>query len=121
MRATLDMAKKLKPDVAQFFPVMVYPGTVMYDEYQKQGYIVSDNFRGWINEEGLHNCVIDLPEVSAKEMVIFCDACRKEFYLRPGYMFYKGIQSLLSPSEGVRTFKAARKFFKPLFLGTKLD
>lgn len=121
MRATIELAKRLKPDVAQFFPVMVYPGTAMYDDYQQKGYIDSDNFRDWINEEGFHNCVIDLPEVSAKEMVMFCDIARKEFYLRPGYIFYKGLQSLLYPREGLRTFKAARKFFKPLMFGTKLN
>lgn len=121
MRATLELAKRLKPDVAQFFPVMVYPGTEMYDDYKQKGYLVSANFRDWLNEEGLHNCVIDLPGLIAKEMVKFCDSCRKEFYLRPGYIFYKGMQAIRSPREGLRTLKAARKFFKPLFFGTKLN
>lgn len=121
MRDTLNLAKNLNPDVAQFFPVMVYPGTVMYEEYKKKGYTVSDNFRDWLNKEGMHNCIVDLPEVSAKEMVKFCDTCRKEFYLRPGYILYKGAQAITSPREGLRTVKAARTFFKPLFFGTKLQ
>ena len=27
MEKTLDFAKALRPDTAQFFPIMVYPGT----------------------------------------------------------------------------------------------
>ena len=120
MRTTLELAKDLNPDVAQFFPVMVYPGTAMYDDYKSKGHLVSGNFRDWINEQGMHNCVVDLPGVRAKEMVQFCDKCRKAFYLRPKYISYKAVQAMRHPREGVRTAKAARTFFKPLFFGTKL-
>lgn len=121
MNETLEMAKKLRPDVAQFFPVMVYPGTELYDEYKKKNYIVSDNFRDWLSDEGLHNCVVSLPNLSAKEMVEFCDKCRRQFYLRPNYFFYKTFQSLKMPREGIRTFKALKRFLKPLLMGTKLQ
>jgi len=120
MRETLELAKRLKPDVAQFFPVMVYPGTELYDEYKQKGYIVSENFRDWLNEDGLHNCVVNLPGVSAREMVEFCDTCRKEYYLRPRYILYKGLQSLRSPREGLRNVRAAKTLFKHLFHGTRL-
>jgi len=52
MRETLELAKGLNPDLAQFFPVMVYPGTEMYNDYKRKGYIISENFRDW-NEQGL--------------------------------------------------------------------
>jgi anaerobic magnesium-protoporphyrin IX monomethyl ester cyclase len=120
MYETLEMAKKLNPDVAQFFPVMVYPGTELFDEYKRQGYIVSGNFRDWLNEDGLHNCVVDLPEVSAKDMVKFCDFARRQFYLRPSYVLSKAVQGVRDPREGVRTAKAARAFFKHLLFGTRL-
>ncbi len=35
MKETLDFAKKLKPDTAQFFPLMVYPGTEAFDWAKK--------------------------------------------------------------------------------------
>jgi len=120
MQETLELAKKLNPDVAQFFPVMVYPGTQLYDSYKNKGYILSGNFRDWLTEDGLHNCVVNLPSVSAKEMVEFCDKSRREFYLRPRYIFYKSLQSLQSSQEGLRTIKSARTFFKHLIFKTKL-
>lgn len=121
MQETLELAKSLNPDVAQFFPVMVYPGTAMYEDYKRKGFLISEDFRDWLNERGLHNCVVDLPEVSAREMVEFCDKCRRDFYLRPRYIYYKALQALRYPMEGVRTFKAAKTFFKPLLFGTKLN
>jgi len=31
LKKTLDLAKKLNPDTAQFFPIMFYPGTEAYE------------------------------------------------------------------------------------------
>ena len=39
MEKTLDFAKRLQPDTAQFFPIMVYPGTTAYQEAKKRNYI----------------------------------------------------------------------------------
>jgi len=36
MEKTLKFAKKLQPDTAQFFPIMVYPGTTAYEEAKKR-------------------------------------------------------------------------------------
>ncbi|MDY0041865.1 MAG: radical SAM protein [Desulforhabdus sp.] len=120
MRETLALAKSLNPDVAQFFPVMIYPGTELYEMYSKKGYLITDNFDNWLNENGLHNCVVNLPGLKAKEMVEFCDGCRRRFYLRPSYLSYKLWQSLRYPAEALRTLKAVRIFAKHLFLGTRL-
>jgi len=121
MRQTLELAKRLNPDFAQFFPVMVYPGTELYDDYKQKGYIVSENFRDWLNAEGLHNCMVNLPGLSAREMVGFCDTCRREYYLRPRYIAYKLLQALRSPSEGIRTIKTARTAFKHIPPSTRFD
>jgi anaerobic magnesium-protoporphyrin IX monomethyl ester cyclase len=120
MKKTLELAKKLNPDVAQFFPIMVYPGTKLYNDYKDKGYLRAKNYRDWLNEDGLHNCVVNMPGMEAKEMVEFCDYCRKKYYLRPNYIIRKGIQALISPKEGLRTIKAARTFAKHLFKGTNL-
>ncbi len=120
MKQTLDMARSLNPDVAQFFPVMVYPGTEIYEIYRERGYLVSDNFRDWLTDEGLHNCVVNLPGVTHKEMVRFCDSCRRSFYLRPRYVLYKIVQGLRDPEEGIRTVKAARLFARHLFYGSSI-
>jgi anaerobic magnesium-protoporphyrin IX monomethyl ester cyclase len=120
MEMTLRMAKSLNPDVAQFFPVMVYPGTRIYDKYLADGYITSRNYRDYLTEDGLHRCIVNLPNISAAEIVEFCDRCRREFYLRPRYLGYKLLQLLTDPAEGTRTIKAFRTFGKHLLFGTRM-
>jgi anaerobic magnesium-protoporphyrin IX monomethyl ester cyclase len=94
MERTLDFAKKLRPDTAQFFPIMVYPGTAMYRWAERRGYLAADDFSAWLTDDGLHNCVVDLPDLPASELVAFCDGARRSFYLSPAYLFYKLKQSL---------------------------
>jgi radical SAM superfamily enzyme YgiQ (UPF0313 family) len=114
MEKTLEFAKKLRPDTAQFFPIMVYPGTAMYRWAERRGYVNAGKFADWLTDEGLHNCVVDLPDLPASELMAFCDRARWGFYLSPPYLFYKLKQSLKRPGELRRTVKSARVFFKHL-------
>jgi len=115
---TLRMAIRLKPDTAQFFPIMAYPGTRLYDQYKKAGYLKTENYEDWLTADGLHNCVVNLPGLSAEELVSWCDEARRKFYLRPGYLAYKALQTVLHPAtEGRRTMRAFKTFRKHLFGG----
>jgi anaerobic magnesium-protoporphyrin IX monomethyl ester cyclase len=120
METTLRMAISLNPDVAQFFPVMAYPGTRIYSNYLADGHITSRNYRDYLTEDGLHRCIVNLPNASAAEMVEFCDRCRRKFYLRPRYLGYKLLQLLINPAEGARTIKAFRTFGKHLLFGSRM-
>lgn len=115
MRQTLDMAKRLNCDTAQFYPIMVYPGTRAYDDYKKKGFIIARQYREWLTSEGLHNCVVSLPEISSEEFVDFCDFSRREFYLRPRYILSKVVQIVSKPREIKRILRASRTFARYLF------
>lgn len=115
LEKTLKMAKELNPDTAQFYPIMVYPGTKAYEYFQNQGWITTQNYRNWISEEGLHSSVVSNPNLTYDELVEFCNRARREFYLRPGYIFAKIIQVLTHPGEAKRIFKAFRTFYKYIF------
>lgn len=121
MKETLEFAKKLRPDTAQFFPLMVYPGTEAYDWAKEHGYLTTTDYSKWITENGLHNCIISTPVLSNKELVDFCDYARRSFYLRPSYIFSKISQVVFHPSETKRIIKAARTFFKYLLKGSTVD
>jgi len=117
---TLEAAKNLAPDTVQFYPVMVYPGTEAYTWYKERGLIQTTDFSKWLTPEGLHNTVTSTEDLSSEELVIFCDSARREFYLRPGYIFYKLRQMIRHPREIRRTFKAARTFAKYLIKGSDI-
>lgn len=118
---TLDLAKRLRPDTVQFYPVMVYPGTEAYEWYREKGLLETDDFSKWLTAEGLHNTVISTEELSAVELVRFCDQARREFYLRPRYILYKLGQMIAHPREIKRTLKSARTFFKYLVRGSDVS
>jgi len=120
MEQTLAMAQRLSPDTVQFYPIMVYPGTEAYDWYRQRGLIATDDFSKWLTPSGLHNTVIRSEDVTAAELVRFCDRARREFYLRPGYLLFKLRQSLTNPSEMRRNFKSAKTFMKYLIKGSDI-
>ena len=118
LKKTLDLALKINPDTAQFYPIMVYPGTKAYAMAKENNHIKAERWRDWLTPEGLHNCVVSTPDLSSDELVEFCDDARKKFYLRPRYVLSKLIQSMLHPQEGKRVLRSAKTFFKYLFSGS---
>lgn len=116
LEQTFQMSLQLAPDTAQYFPVMAYPGTRLYSRYQKEGRLRTGSFDRWVTEEGLHNCVVDLPALPAEVLVEWCNQARRRFYLRPRYLLYKLWQTLRHPfTEGRRTLRAFGTFRKHLF------
>jgi len=112
---SLEFAKEINADTSQFFPLMVYPGTEAYVWAKENGYLTTTDFREWLTEEGLHNCVVSTPELSSKDLVEFCDYARRKYYLNPKYLSYKLMFVLRSPEELFKTLKSARVFVKYLF------
>ncbi len=115
MNRTLKMAMDLKPDTAQFYPLMVYPGTPEYDRMKESGMLVTTDYEKWLTADGLHNCIIRTEDRTPEELIRFCDYSRRRFYLRPSYLFYKARKSFFDPQERRRTIKAFKVFCKHLY------
>ena len=118
MEKTLHFAKKLQPDTAQFFPIMVYPGTAAYEEAKQRGLLATEDYSKWLTHDGLHNSVVNLPNLSHKDLVEFCDRARREFYTNPKYLVRKAKQSLTSMSELQRNLKGFKTLVKYLVKGS---
>ena len=97
---------------------MVYPGTSAYAEAEERGLLRSTNFNDWLTETGLHDSVVDLPNLTAEELVLFADRARREFYTRPSYVFTKIKQSLSSFKELKRNLKGFKKLSYYLLRGS---
>lgn len=118
MQKTLDLAMKLQPDTAQFFPLMLYPGTEAFRQAKERGYLITEDWSQWLTPDGLHNTVINLPNLTSEDLVRFCDYARKKYYTNPSYLVRKAWQSLLSPDELIRNLKGFKSLSKYLFKGT---
>jgi radical SAM superfamily enzyme YgiQ (UPF0313 family) len=112
MEKTLEFALATNPDTAQFFPLIPYPGTEAFEWAKKNGNLSTLDYSQWLTEDGLHQCVVNLPGVTSKELVSFCDEARKRYYLRPRYILRKLKQIILSTNERKRTLKSFRQFQK---------
>jgi radical SAM superfamily enzyme YgiQ (UPF0313 family) len=119
MEKTLGFAKKLQPDTAQFFPIMVYPGTTAYEEAKKRDYIQIEDWGAWLTKDGLHNSVVTLPNITHEQLVSFCDRARRSFYLSPSYLLYKLKQSLKDRRELQRNLKGFVTLSKYLLRGSQ--
>jgi radical SAM superfamily enzyme YgiQ (UPF0313 family) len=108
LQNTLKFALELNPDTAQFYPIMVYPGTEDYAYFKEKGWIVTKNYREWLTCDGLHSSVVSNPELPYEYLVDFCDKARRKFYLRPSYIASKVFQIIRKPSEAKRILKAGK-------------
>lgn len=114
LQKSLDFALEIGADTCQFFPLMVYPGTPAYTWAKTNGYLQTEDYKQWLTPEGLHNTILSTPELSAKELVAFCDYARRRYYLNAGYMLRKLAQVIFNPRELWKTMKSAKTFFKYL-------
>ncbi|MCR4745166.1 MAG: B12-binding domain-containing radical SAM protein [Lachnospiraceae bacterium] len=114
MQKTLELALDLNTDTAQFFPLIPYPGTEAYGWAKSNGYIKA-GYSEYCREDGTHNSVLNLPNLSGEEMVKFCNDARKKYYLRPRYILHRLWTGLKDPNDLKRSLKAFGKFKNYLF------
>ena len=116
LEKTLQFALRTNPDTAQFFPVLVYPGTEMYTQAKLEGRITAKSFRNWLTDDGMHNSVVNMIDtMTTKEILDWCDSARRRYYLRPSYITSKFVQLFTEPKEAVKTIKAFIIFAKHIF------
>jgi anaerobic magnesium-protoporphyrin IX monomethyl ester cyclase len=111
---TLEQALKLDTDTAQFFPLMVYPGTEAFAWASRNGYLHSTVWRDWVDEEGKHRCMIDTPELNGTDLEAFCDYARLRYYRRLSYIASRLWLALRRPAEIPRLWKAFWTFLPKL-------
>lgn len=114
MEQTLAAAIRFNTDTAQFFPLIPYPGTGAYRWAKSNGYISGD-YSEYLHEDGTLNCIINTPELSAQDLVDFCQKARKKYYLRPRYIAHRIWRGMIDKEDLKRSIKAFGKLKETLF------
>ncbi len=80
---TIDFAKKLNPDYAQFSVTTPYPGTKLYDEAEKYGTLTKNfsEYHGW------SPVFVPFGYKSREEIEKMEKRAMRQFYLRPAYIW----------------------------------
>ncbi|MBT3362711.1 MAG: radical SAM protein [Chloroflexi bacterium] len=115
LEKSLKVAKELNCDTMQFFPLIPYPGTEAYKWAKENGYLISEDYNNWANEDGMYCSVLNLPGLSPTEISVFCKRAVREYHLRPRYIIMKLKQIVFHPKEIARTIKGTMFFFKNFF------
>ena len=86
-RKTIDLARGLKIDTAQFSGVTAYPGTAFYQWVKDNGYLIPTDWRGWVDDNYEQVATQSLPGLSVEETNALIDEGLRRFYLRPSQMW----------------------------------
>lgn len=91
MQETIDFAKFLRLDYAQFYCAVAFPGSVMYRQALESGWL--DNLEWKYFEQNFS--VISTNGLSSDEIMAARDRAYKEFYRQP-YLFWNVIKKVRS-------------------------
>ena len=113
IKQTIDFAKELGPDMAQFVILQPLPGTPLWDELEKSGMIPKEiDWSKYITNEGYVDLVFEHPLYSRDELREISSKMWKEYYLRPKYIMRRLVRSFTSVDEIKRNIYGVKKVFR---------
>ena len=119
LEESLSLALRLNDDTMQFFPLIVYPGTMDYQWAKENNLLTVKNYAEYVTEDGNHNSVLRMPDMSSDQIRQWCDYARRRYYLRFKYIIYKLLQQICHPTQLRRTFRATKRFSRFLISKNK--
>lgn len=112
IRKTIEFAKELDPDTAQFPICMPYPGTEFYNMAVKNKWLKIKNWSDFYS--ATDKAVVEYDNLSKEDLEKAVKEAYKEFYVRPSYII-KRILKVRSFSEFIFIVKNANSLIKSLF------
>lgn len=85
MKAAIKLAKELRPTFARVAIVMPYPGTELWERWNKEGVIKSHNWADY-TFHNFFNKVYEHPTLDLKTIQKYYKKFHREFYFRPSYL-----------------------------------
>jgi hypothetical protein len=116
MQETINFAKELNPNTAQFYPLMVYPGTEAFKWAKESGHLRTEDWSQWITKEGLHDTTVSRPDLPSEELLRWCNRARLQFYTNRKYVSKVIGQAAKDPKEAVRILKGGSVLLKHIAL-----
>jgi len=108
LEETLRFALELPLDIAQFYAAAPFPGTNLYDEALRQGWLSnrdSDLFPAAISQ---NDAALELPGLPAAEVDSFRRRAYRKFYGRPRIL--GGLLSMVEPGAAAQALTGMKRF-----------
>lgn len=103
VKKTIEFAKEIKPDSAQFAVVVPHPGTELYDICLEKGWLKCDSWEDF----DCRRVIIETESFSAKDAEKSRTKAYREFYLRPSYILRTTLK-MWNPKEARRIIRSAK-------------
>ena len=113
---TIDYAIELFPDTAQFYPLMVYPGTEDYKRAEEMNLLRTKDYTKWLTSEGHYITTIKQENLDAEKIRKLQIMAYKRYHMNPKYIFYKLLQSLKDKNESARNIKGFISFVEQVLM-----
>ena len=107
---TIEFAKEIKPDSAQFAVVIPHPGTELYDLCLQKGWL---KYESW-EDFDCRKALIETDNLSIEDPTKYRSQAYRKFYLRPIYLLRTSLK-LWNPKEARRIIKSARSVIERIY------
>jgi len=84
---TLDLIKKMKPDLLQVAIASPIPGTAFYNYVKENGFLLIDDMSKSIDADGFQKCIISYPDFTKEDIEFYLGHILKSYYFSPKYIF----------------------------------
>lgn len=109
IRETLRFAKEVDPYSIQVSLAAPYPGTELYEQAVRNGWLVPDEL---VTLEGAQDFPLQYPGLSRREVFESVERFYREFYFRPGPMARMLREMVRDPHQRRRRLQEGREFFQ---------
>ena len=107
IRRTIEFAKRLEPDSMQVSIASPYPGTELYEQCRREGWLISERY---VDETGHQLGVIAYPDLPSAEILAAVARFQKEFFFRPRYILRSLRKMATDGEERRKLLRAGREF-----------
>jgi len=105
---TYQFAKYANPDWFFFNLACPFPGTEFYAWCKEKGYLVSEDFSDWVDDEGYLECMVNYPEYSTEKLKTTVDRFAIRYVLQPQFLMMSLKKMTKDRKEIKRYIRASR-------------
>lgn len=91
---TYQFAKKIYPDMVFFQQAVPFPGTAFYEWAKSNGYLITEDYSKWLNNDGYLNCLVNYPYANANEIEKLRDQLMSRYYFSFTYIVKTFLKNL---------------------------
>ncbi len=107
---TIEYAREINPHSIQVSIAAPYPGTALYEQAKREGWLPADDDVDLVNERGVQMSVLDYPGLTRTEIFDSVDEFYKRFYFRAGKIAEMSAEMLRSPDMLRRRLREGVEF-----------